>query len=94
MNQENVKHNERAFMRLVNLIYPFAGCCAGIMGCTSFYGLAVYVTTTILVALLWSVLTNLSSKYGSWTIMANTVNGIPSFLLFWTLCYGLVYVYD
>jgi len=74
-----------------------AGCTAGILGFTSYYGFIFYVLTCLM---LWAMV--LAKAGSSWNkyfrqrlpILTGTVTGgIFTYILFWTFIYGMVHVY-
>eukprot|EP01083_Nonionella_stella_P062464 162377_1 len=83
----------RSFMGIVS------GCCAGILGLTDIRGIAFFVAMHLLVngCLLGRVGGNID-KYRKGTgkvgfIMEGAQSSFMSFMLFWTLFYGLVYLF-
>ena len=74
-----------------------AGCTAGILGLTAWYGFAFYIITCVL---LWVMI--LMKAGPSWNkffrertpILTGTLTGgIGTYILFWTFIYGMVHVY-
>lgn len=89
----------QAIEQLRSLIALLAGAVAGILGLTSYHGFAFYALTTLVSSVAIFVLRvgGKPSHYftSPWQFWLNSVaDGVTSYVLLWTLCYGLVYVYD
>ncbi|CAA18999.2 ER membrane protein complex subunit Emc6 [Schizosaccharomyces pombe] len=96
---ENVAYNEQVVSFVRNLTSSFFGCAAGILGLTSYEGLALYVLGYFFVSFLLFALKmrgNLTKYYqpGYKFWIAKILDGAPSYVLTWTLFYSLVYVYE
>ncbi|GKY95080.1 hypothetical protein MPSEU_000472100 [Mayamaea pseudoterrestris] len=76
-----------------------SGCAAGILGLTSFQGLACFIALHLFVLIsiwVWKMNCRLSTytKQSCFQYMTASVQATAlSFTLFWTLFYGLVYLY-
>ena len=96
---ENMKHNEKVVEYVHTSMCVFAGCIAGITGMKGIQGFAfltaVYVFTAVA---LWVVKLGMNvSVYFNTSVVSFLVAGVMSqalsFILFWTLSYGLVHIY-
>lgn len=93
--QHNVQKMEsiRSFMGIIN------GCCAGILGLTNSMGIVFFIFMHLVVsACLFMKIGGDLEKYRKGTGMAGfwlegLQNCFMSYMLFWTLFYGLVYLF-
>ena len=93
--QQNIQKMEsiKSFMGIVN------GCCAGILGLTNSVGIVFFVVCHLVVsACLWVRIGGDLDKYSKGVgvvgfLMGGLQNCFMSFMLFWTLFYGLVYLF-
>lgn len=93
--QQNLQQMEsiRSFMGIIS------GCCAGILGLTNVTGIAFFVAMHLVIsACLYVQMSGNLGKYfkgigtfGFW--LDGLQNCFMSFMLFWTLFYGLVYLF-
>ncbi|EPY49841.1 ER membrane protein complex subunit 6 [Schizosaccharomyces cryophilus OY26] len=96
---ENAAHNQRVVSFIRNMTLSVFGCSAGILGLTSYSGVLFYLFSYLFVSFLIYVI-KMGSKIGEYYQPASkfwyakVFEGIPSFVLFWTLFYSLVYVYE
>ncbi|TDH70151.1 hypothetical protein CCR75_001635 [Bremia lactucae] len=98
-SMEIMKNNEKAVEYIHTSMCVIAGCMAGIMGMTGLQGFAflaaIYVATAISI---WVIKLGMDVKvYFNTSVMSFIVGGVLSqalsFILFWTLSYGLVHIY-
>ncbi|KAK9456808.1 Rab5-interacting protein-domain-containing protein [Dipodascopsis uninucleata] len=95
LSGESVKHNTKAIYTIRSVTSLIFGVTAGILGLESYYGFVFYLAGTLFVSLLMFIfLANGSPKeyfmtsQEIWTRDAFT--GLSSYMLSWTLFYGLV----
>ncbi|CAI5745376.1 unnamed protein product [Peronospora destructor] len=98
-SMENMKNNEKAVEYVHTSMCVISGCIAGITGMTGLQGFAflaaVYVFTAVA---LWvfklgmNVHVYFNTSVFSF-IFAGVMSQALSFILFWTLSYGLVHIY-
>ncbi|KAL6810674.1 Rab5-interacting domain-containing protein [Trichoderma sp. SZMC 28013] len=103
--QDSVAHNTKTLTNLHSLTASLFGVGAGILGLESYYGFLFYIAFSITTSLLFYVLQIAPSSLGEgrsvldsgryyrgalelWT--GGIFNGLPGFILTWTLFYGLV----
>ncbi|KAL7930927.1 Rab5-interacting domain-containing protein [Trichoderma chlorosporum] len=103
--QDSVAHNTKTVTNLHSLTASLFGVGAGILGLESYYGFLFYIAFSIITSVLFYVFqiapSSLaegrgvldSSRYYKgaldlWT--GGIFNGLPGFILTWTLFYGLV----
>ncbi|KAL7273609.1 hypothetical protein RUND412_003513 [Rhizina undulata] len=96
---ENLVHNTKTLSDIRNLTASIFGIAAGILGLESYTGFIFYLLGTLLVSLLMVVFLtgNKPSSYFQsskdvWTIEAFGGSSLSSFILTWTLFFGLVRV--
>lgn len=95
---ERFQHNAKAIDTVRSTASILSGVCAGILRCTSLYGLAAFLAFYLLTsALLLLAMGMDSASYTNRNILAFALGDMSkyglSFVLFWTLAYGLVYIY-
>ena len=88
---------------LSNLAYSSAilailsGTTAGILGLESLYGFVFYLATAVIFTIL-VIYTRFQGKVEEYMeiehFSGNCLKNLPSFVLFWVLFYGIVYVYE
>ncbi|KAI2803038.1 hypothetical protein BLOT_007161 [Blomia tropicalis] len=92
-----LQHNHHLIEYCRTSMSALAGCTAGIIGFTSFYGFAFYL---VMVVVLWLMLMAKAGK--GWKqfftsrmgILTNGfIGGLTTYVLFWTFLYGMVHVY-
>ncbi|KZT60845.1 hypothetical protein CALCODRAFT_515201 [Calocera cornea HHB12733] len=82
------------------LCTSFAGSIAGVLGLENYAGFALFVGSIVLTSVgVWVLLCGGKDvdrfvQGGWWEIMNPGQENIASFILFWTLFYGIVHVYD
>lgn len=93
---ENVMHNDRVIAYVRNMTSPIFGVVAGTLGLTSWVGFLFYAICSMAVsALIFSLVAGgrptryFKPAWSIWT--AQVVTGISSYMLTWTLFYGLVH---
>ncbi|KAM6487791.1 Rab5-interacting protein-domain-containing protein [Trichoderma sp. SZMC 28011] len=103
--QDSVAHNTKTLSNLHSLTASLFGVGAGILGLESYYGFLFYIAFSIATSLLFYILQIAPSSLGEgrsvldsgryyrgalelWT--SGIFNGLPGFILTWTLFYGLV----
>ncbi|EPX71988.1 ER membrane protein complex subunit 6 [Schizosaccharomyces octosporus yFS286] len=96
---ESAVHNERVVSFIRNMTLSVFGCSAGILGITSYHGILFYLFSYLFVSFLIYTMKmggNVREFYqpGLKFWYAKVIEGAPSFVLFWTLFYSLVYVYE
>lgn len=93
---ENVLHNDRVLAYVRNMTSPIFGVVAGTLGLTSWAGFLFYALSSLLVsALVFGLLAHGRPREfvkPAWTLgTAHVLSGISSYMLTWTLFYGLVH---
>ena len=99
VSSEALAHNLQTLQYLGAWAAISSGLVAGVLGLESFFGLALYLLTCL--ALSASTLTlatnglflSSASLVDAWPISNTALSNAPSFVLFWTLSYGLLHVY-
>lgn len=93
MNNMKEVSNIRAYMTII------LSCIIGIMGVSGYIGFVYYIITNILLSII-IIQFKFHSKLGNYipmTFVSFIISGISdtflSFVLFWTLLYGLVHLY-
>ncbi|KAJ7475754.1 hypothetical protein FB451DRAFT_1397158 [Mycena latifolia] len=94
----NVQYNS-ALTTVKFLAACFAGAVAGILGLQNWAGFALFVASTLLTSLCIQSINcrGHPAKYipGGWTGLINPgQDNASTFILVWTLFYGIVHVYD
>jgi hypothetical protein len=96
--QAHVQHNGRQLQYIRSCFAAIAGSAAGILGLTNLSGFLFYALCWIVLSVLLLSRTSGGSKYfmnGYKDIVFNgAVGGLLSFVLFHTLLYGLVHLYQ
>ncbi|MCJ1233012.1 hypothetical protein MMC14_000966 [Varicellaria rhodocarpa] len=93
---ESVQHNARIISQIRSLTASLFGVAAGILGLESYPGFLFYLLgTTVVSGLIWVVLAEgRPARYfeSQWSGLwgKEVVSGLSSFVLTWTLFYGLV----
>jgi len=94
----NVQFNNSRLYIIKFLSSCFAGAVAGILGLENALGFAVFVLSTLLTsACLYVKCKGRPAKYipgGWWELVHPGQENIFSFVLVWTLFFGIVHVYD
>ncbi|MCJ1306395.1 hypothetical protein MMC25_000037 [Agyrium rufum] len=93
---ESVQHNARIVTQIRSLTASLFGIAAGTLGLESYFGFIFYILGTLFVSILiWSISAKgQPSRYfenqfsGLWS--KDVITGLSSFVLTWTLFYGLV----
>ncbi|KAJ1660151.1 hypothetical protein IWQ61_000882 [Dispira simplex] len=97
--QPHIVHNNRILEHVQTLGCAFSGTSAGILGLSGLAGFLYYALSWgVLAAVVFGLKTHTTpSNYfrGSTTLLTQgVVSGLFTFILFWTLAFGLVHVYD
>ncbi|KAH8916191.1 hypothetical protein BT69DRAFT_1277232 [Atractiella rhizophila] len=97
---ENYGHNSRVLYSLKSGLTLLCGSVSGILGLSNFQGFAFYLFCSFFTSS-FILLVNCGTKpakffkNGAREVLTNgVVDGIGSFVLWWTLFYALVHVYD
>ncbi|KAJ3128603.1 hypothetical protein HK098_004029 [Nowakowskiella sp. JEL0407] len=95
-NFEALKHNNQVIMYARGLLAALAGCAAGILGLEGLAGFIFYVISSLMLSGIWFALYPQKKYFASPTTVwiQEVGENLVSFLLFWTLAYGLVHIYD
>mmetsp|Transcript_8964 Transcript_8964/g.14383 ORF Transcript_8964/g.14383 Transcript_8964/m.14383 type:complete len:123 (+) Transcript_8964:95-463(+) len=94
-----LRYNAQNIDRIRSVMGMASGCVAGICGMTGWKGLVCFVILHVLVlTLIWGLKMNFQlysyTRQSAWSYFtANMQQSGLSFTLFWTLFYGLVYLY-
>lgn len=94
--QESVQHNNQVISNIRNLSASLFGVASGILGLESYLGFLFYLLGTLVVsALIFVVLAeSCPNRYFQSPLAelwgAEVVGGLSSFVLTWTLFYGLI----
>lgn len=95
-----MKYNELKMDRIKSFMGIVSGCCAGILGLTNGFGLLFFALCHLVVngVILMQINGDLEKFRGRRIKMNNFImeglqNCAMSFMLFWTLFYGLVYLF-
>ncbi|KAF6230071.1 hypothetical protein HO133_004410 [Letharia lupina] len=94
--QESVQHNTQVISNIRSLTASLFGVASGILGLESYSGFLFYLLGTFFVSILiWSILAKGKQRdyfQGVWSELwaGDVLNGGMSFVLTWTLFYGLV----
>ncbi|TFK46955.1 hypothetical protein OE88DRAFT_1738998 [Heliocybe sulcata] len=94
----NVQHNS-ALMTVKFLSACFAGATAGILGLQNWLGFALFLVSTLLTSVFIYAVNckGRPAKYipgGLWELVNPGQDNMFSFVLTWTLFFGIVHVYD
>ncbi|ORY74517.1 Rab5-interacting protein-domain-containing protein [Leucosporidium creatinivorum] len=96
----NVQKNAQSLYYVKSTLASLSGALTGLLGLTSLPGFLFYLSTYLLIGLAFST-TKAGSKpreyfVGGWweTLMGDCVGCAAPFVLFWTLFYALVHIYD
>ena len=98
-SMDNMKSNEKAVEYVHTSMCVIAGCIAGITGMTGLQGFLFLATAYVFTAIaLWLFKLNMDVHVYFTTstfafIFAGVMSQSLSFILFWTLSYGLVHIY-
>jgi len=94
----NVQYNASRVYSIKFLSSCFAGAVAGVLGLENTLGFALFILATLLTsACLYVKCKGRPAKYipgGWWELVNPGQENISSFILVWTLFYGIVHVYD
>ncbi|THH29884.1 hypothetical protein EUX98_g4313 [Antrodiella citrinella] len=94
----NVQYNANHLSTIKFLAACYAGAAAGVLGVQNFFGFGIFVGATLVMGgCLWLKCGRKPGKYvqGGVVEMLNPgQENLFSFLLAWTLFYGIVHVYD
>ncbi|CAG8462406.1 6756_t:CDS:1 [Funneliformis caledonium] len=93
---ENVVHNTKTITFIRSSMSAINGSAAGILGLTGYSGFIFYALTALFTSfLIWSVKTNthpgIYFRNGSDVWTEGVFGGLFSYVLFWTLLYGIVH---
>ncbi|KAI9917154.1 hypothetical protein PsorP6_012510 [Peronosclerospora sorghi] len=98
-SMENMKNNEKTVDYVHTFMCVIAGCIAGITGMTGLQGFvflaAVYVFTAVAIWV-FKLGRNVHIYFNTSTfsfLFSGVMSQALSFILFWTLSYGLVHIY-
>lgn len=96
-SEQAIRQNHAVLEYCRSSMSALAGCTAGILGLTSFYGFAFYF---VICVILWMLI--LAKAGANWqkyftsrsSILTNGLfGGVFTYILFWTFLYGMVHVY-
>lgn len=96
-NEIAVRFNENSLEQCRTSVSALAGCVAGILGLTSYRGFLFYAVSMLFLSLL--IYFRIRNEYRLFftnlkQIFVNGfLNGLLTFVLFWTFVYGMVHVY-
>jgi len=95
----HVMQNQRVITYCRSCFSAVSGSAAGILGLTGLHGFYFYVVSTIIMSgLLWLLKTGGQPlryfRSASEVVWDGVMGGLFSYVLFWTLLYGIVHVYD
>lgn len=97
LSVSHMKSNGETLFFVRTLAACTAGAAAGILGCTGWAGLAFYIIVWLIVSAGLIFKTGFHIKPYFMSPSALTLEGLTgglmSFVLFWTLCYDIVYIY-
>ncbi|XP_003745582.1 ER membrane protein complex subunit 6 [Galendromus occidentalis] len=97
LNETALRHNTSVLSFTRTAVSALSGVSAGILGLTSFCGFAFYFFTALI---LWCML--VFRNYKTWpkylksrrTFLTHSLlEGLFTYILFWTFSYGMVHVY-
>eukprot|EP00035_Acanthoeca_spectabilis_P007520 m.137645 g.137645 ORF g.137645 m.137645 type:complete len:107 (+) comp13983_c0_seq4:79-399(+) len=92
----NVRRNTAAINDIRSFGSVLSGVLSGIMGLTGLNGFALYLVFSIILSGLIRVFcgSNMSMYFAKpWSVYTDVLGGLFTYLLFWTLVFGLVHVY-
>ncbi|KAF0517041.1 transmembrane protein 93-like protein [Gigaspora margarita] len=96
---ENIAHNVKTITFIRSSMSAITGSAAGILGLTGYFGFIFYGTTALFTSfLIWALKTQVKpgiyfrNRTDVW--IEGVFGGLFSYVLFWTLLYGIVHVYD
>lgn len=98
-SMENMKSNEQTVDFIYTSMCVIAGCMAGVIGLTGLTGFAFLAVAYVLTAVavwVFKLQTNVKVYFNTSTlsfIFSGVFSQALSFILFWTLSYGLVHIY-
>ncbi|KXN74119.1 hypothetical protein CONCODRAFT_76994 [Conidiobolus coronatus NRRL 28638] len=100
-DQQLLTYNLQRITHLKSIFCILSGSTCGILGYTNWAGFIFYIVSAALLNLLLFVTINLKSKLnkvdyidGFYDVASiGLLSDLPSFILFWTLAYGLVHIY-
>ncbi|CAI5735029.1 unnamed protein product [Hyaloperonospora brassicae] len=98
-SMDNMKHNEKAVEYVHTAMCVVAGCIAGVSGMTGLQGFGFLALADVVTALaLWLAKLGRDVPVYFTTstfafVFAGVMSQALSFILFWTLAYGLVHIY-
>ena len=96
-NEMAVRFNENSLEQCRTSVSALAGCVAGILGLTSYKGFLFYAISMILLSFLiyFRIRNEYRLFFNSWKhiFINGFLNGLLTFVLFWTFLYGMVHVY-
>ncbi|GAA5931855.1 hypothetical protein JCM3775_000061 [Rhodotorula graminis] len=95
----NLVHNNQSLYYVKSTTACLAGALAGILGLTNLAGFALFLATSVSVGGAYSLAQCGANPQRffvkpSEPLLAGTLGNCFSFILFWTLFYSLVYIYD
>ncbi|CAG8734214.1 13694_t:CDS:1, partial [Acaulospora morrowiae] len=93
---ENIVYNSKKITFIRSSMSAITGSAAGILGLTGYYGFIFYGITSVFTSfLIWAVKTqakpSLYFRTGSDVWTEGVFGGLFSYVLFWTLLYGIVH---
>ncbi|CAG8686407.1 1640_t:CDS:1, partial [Ambispora gerdemannii] len=93
---ENIAHNIKTITFIRSSLSAITGSAAGVLGLTGYSGFLFYAATSLFMSvLIWTVKTKakpaLYFKSGSDVWTEGVFGGMFSYVLFWTLLYGIVH---
>ncbi|GAA94151.1 hypothetical protein E5Q_00799 [Mixia osmundae IAM 14324] len=97
---ENRQYNARSIYYIKSTMASISGATAGLLGLTNLSGFAFYIMSSMSVAGLVYLITTEQQprKYIKGglpeLLLSGLLDNALSFILFWTLFYGLVHIYD
>jgi len=96
---ESVQHNSKALYYIRSTTSAIAGACAGVLGLTNLYGFAFYLAAYLFVGgvIFLANCRTRSDLYFRSTLEVFTggaMDNALSYVLWWTLLYGLVHIYQ
>lgn len=96
--QSHVMHNARQLQYIRSCFSAIAGSAAGILGLQNMNGFLFYGVSWLVLSLLLVVTRPSTSKYFihgyKEVVIDGALSGLLSYILFHTLCYGLVHLYQ
>ncbi|KAG9294154.1 hypothetical protein G9A89_021513 [Geosiphon pyriformis] len=96
---EHIVHNVKTITFIRSSLSAITGSAAGVLGLTGYTGFVFYGFTALFMSfLIWALKTKLQPgmyfRSGVDVWIEGVFGGLFSYVLFWTLLYGIVHVYD